>query len=494
MTVKAHEDKTYRGAFIASLTLPWGFAVNADEGGGGYHFVWARDEYQQVSSLLAAGDRAAAERAVTWLFTHQQQADGTFPQNSHVDGSPDQRNVQLDETAFPIILAWQLSRTDDATWAGVRKAANALVARGPTTPQERWEETGGYSNSTLPAMIAGLVAASDLARQRGDTDRARLWLGVADEWQRSMEKWLFTTNGPLGDGRYYVRIDDDGDPNDGSERDFGNAAGVHKENAVVDGGILEAVRLGVKAPNDPYVAGSLPEIDASLATDTPSGRVWHRYTFDGYGEKDDGSPWTFNTPGTEGRAWPLLSGERGEYEVANGRSGLSYLQTMANTANDGYMIPEQVWDEAQPAPAPYGYQPGKATGSASPLAWAMAQYVRLARAIAAGKPVETPAVVSDRYATGVTRAVPELAITSPANGSLATSRTITVTGTTTRHQGHRRQRRRRGHRHAERRDLQRPGHAPARPQPDHGRRRGRRRRHQHASRSRSCPSAPVWAA
>src|SRR3954447_17287692 len=430
MTVKAHEDKTYRGAFIASLTLPWGFAVNADEGGGGYHFVWARDEYQQVSSLLAAGDRDAADRAVTWLFSHQQQANGTFPQNSHVDGTPDQNNVQLDETAFPIILAWQLSRTDDATWAGVRKAANALVARGPTTPQERWEETGGYSNSTLPAMIAGLVAASDLARQRGDTDRARLWLGVADEWQRSMEKWLFTTNGPLGDGRYYVRIDDDGDPNDGSERDFGNAAGVHKDNAVVDGGILDAVRLGVKAPNDPYIAGSLPEIDASLAKDTPSGRVWRRYTFDGYGEKDDGSPWTFNTPGTEGRAWPLLSGERGEYELANGRSALSYLQTMANTANDGYMIPEQVWDEPQPAPAPYGYQPGKATGSASPLAWAMAQYVRLARAIAAGRPVETPAVVSDRYATGATRAVPDLAITSPANGSLAGSPTVTVTGTT----------------------------------------------------------------
>src|SRR4051794_35004701 len=430
MTVKAHEDKTYRGAFIASLTLPWGFAVSADEGGGGYHFVWARDEYQQVSSLLAAGDRAAAERAVTWLFTQQQQADGTFPQNSHVDGSPDQRNIQLDETAFPIILAWQLTRTDDATWAGVRKAATAIVARGPATPQERWEESGGYSNSTLPAMIAGLVAASDLARQRGDSDRARLWLGVADEWQRNLEKWLFTTNGPLGDGRYYVRIDDDGDPNDGSERDFGNAAGVHKENAVVDAGILDAVRLGVKAPGDPYIAESLPEIDASLATDTPSGRVWHRYTFDGYGEQPSGAPWAFGAPGTKGRAWPLLSGERGEYEVANGRSGLSSLQTMANTANDGYMIPEQVWDASEPAPAPYGYQPGKATGSASPLAWAMAQYVRLARAIAAGRPVETPSVVSNRYATGAVRGVPDLAITAPATGSLADSRAITVTGTT----------------------------------------------------------------
>ena len=430
MTIKAHEDKTYRGAFIASLTLPWGFAANADEGGGGYHFVWARDLYHQATAMLAAGDRAAADRAVTWLFTRQQLPDGTFPQNSKVSGEPDQSNLQLDEVAFPIVLAWQLGRTEDTIWNGVRKAADAIVARGPATPQERWEETGGYSNSTLPAMIAGLVAASDLARLRGDEARAALWLGVADAWQRNTENWMFTTSGPYGDGRYYVRIDDDGDPNDGSERDFGNAAGVHKENAVVDAGFLELVRLGVKAPADAHVAESLPETDASLATLTPSGRVWHRYTFDGYGERPDGSPWQFNTPGTSGRAWPLLGGERGEYEVANGRSGLPYLRTMANTANDGYMIPEQVWDKPEPAPPPYDYQPGKATGSASPLAWAMAQYVRLARAIDAGRPVETPAVVAQRYATGVQRGVPALEVTAPANGSVADGREVTVRGTT----------------------------------------------------------------
>jgi len=143
MTIKAHEDKTFPGAFIASLTLPWGFSVKADEGGGGYHFVWARDLYQQVTSMLAAGDRGAADRAVTWLFTRQQLADGTFPQNSKVDGTPDQRNLQLDEVGFPIVLAWMLGRTDNATWDGVRKAADAIVANGPATPQERWEETGG---------------------------------------------------------------------------------------------------------------------------------------------------------------------------------------------------------------------------------------------------------------------------------------------------------------------------------------------------------------
>src|SRR5215207_1136712 len=257
MTVKAHEDKTYRGAFIASLTLPWGFAVNADQGGGGYHFVWARDLYHQVTGLLAAGDAGAANRAVTWLFTHQQLPDGTFPQNSRVDGTPDQRNLQLDEVAFPIVLAWQLGRTDDTTFAGVRKAAQAIVARGPSTPQERWEETGGFSPSTIAAEIAGLATAADLARQRGDQRHAAIWNGVADAWQRSTEKWMFTTNGPVGDGRYYVRIDDDGDPNDGSERDFANGAGVHQENAVVDGGFLDLVRLGVKPPGDASVAGSL---------------------------------------------------------------------------------------------------------------------------------------------------------------------------------------------------------------------------------------------
>ena len=428
MTVKAHEDKTFRGAFIASLTLPWGFAVNADTGGGGYHFVWARDLYHQVTGLLAAGDRAAADRAVSWLFQRQQQPDGTFPQNSRVDGEPDQRNIQLDETAFPLVLAYQLRRTD--LWDGVRRAAEALVRLGPSTPQERWEETGGYSPSTTAAEIAGLVAAAKIAAWRGDRLRERLWLGVADEWQRNTEEWMFTTTGAYGDGRYYLRINADTDPNDDDARDWGNAAGVHPEKEVVDAGFLELVRLGVKAPGDRYVRASLAETDASLATDTPSGRVWHRYTFDGYGEKDTGEPWTFNTPGTEGRAWPLLSGERGEYVVANGGNGLPYLRTMANTANDGYMIPEQVWDEDQPAPAPYGYQPGKATGSASPLAWAMAQYVRLARAIEAGRPVETPAAVRARYAAGDLADPPSLELTAPADGSIAPSSEVVVRGTT----------------------------------------------------------------
>ena len=432
MTVRAHEDKTFPGAFIASLTLPWGQRVNADGaggGGGGYHFVWARDLYHQTTSLLAAGDTAAANRAVTWLFTRQQQPDGHFPQTSHVDGTPDQNNVQLDETAFPIILAWQVGRTGGAFYRNhIKKAADYLVAAGPRTPQERWETEDGYSPSTLASQIAGLTAAAAIARRNGDRAGWAIYQGTADSWQRQTEKWMYTTTGPVGDGRYYIRIEGDGDPNDGDTREYSDGAGVHPERNILDAGFLELVRLGVKAPDDRYIRGSLAETDASLAQDTPSGRMWHRYTHDGYGEKADGSPWD----GTGiGRLWPLLSGERGEYVLANRRNALSYLRTMHNSANDGYMIPEQAWD--QPEPTAFGHTFGKGTGSAAPLAWAMAQYVRLAQGIAAGRPVETPKVVAKRYVSGPRLEVPALTVTSPAELQVATGTTVRLTGTTTGH-------------------------------------------------------------
>ena len=430
MTVKAHEDKTYPGAFIASLTIPWGQAVNASGAGGagnGYHFVWARDAYEQVTGLLAAGDLRAAQDAVTWLFTRQQQADGHFPQNSAPDGTPDQTNVQLDETAYPIILAQQVGGITKAMYTDhIAKAADYLVARGPTTPQERWEETGGYSPSTIADMIAGLTAAADLATKAGDGAGAAVYQATADEWQRNVEKWTYTTNGNLSDGKYYIRISGSGNPNDGAIRNWANGAGAHPENAITDAGFLELTRLGVKAPADSYVAHSLLAVDQSLKVSTPSGDLFKRYTFDGYGETADGAPWT----GVGiGRPWPLLSGERGEYVLGNGGNALPYLRTMANTANAGYMIPEQAWDQADSTA--YNHVFGKGTGSAAPLSWAMSQYVRLAQGIGAGKVVETPSVVADRYARQAPPAAPQLSVTSPADLSTATSRTITVSGTTT---------------------------------------------------------------
>ena len=222
-----------------------------------------------------------------------------------------------------------------------------------------------------------------------------------------------------------MRITTNGKPDDGTTRNWANGAGVHPENAIVDAGFLELTRLGVKAPNDPYVAHSLTAVDQSIKVATPSGDTWKRYTFDGYGETADGAPWT----GVGiGRPWPLLSGERGEYVLANGGDALPYLQTMANTANSGYLIPEQIWDQADPTG--FNHVFGKGTGSAAPLAWATAQFVRLAQGIASGKPVETPSVVADRYATGQTPAEPDLEVTGPTDLSTAASRDIHVTGTT----------------------------------------------------------------
>ncbi|MEA3552678.1 glucan 1,4-alpha-glucosidase [Pseudarthrobacter sp. C1] len=425
MTVKAHEDKTFPGAFIASLTTPWGQVANAEQHREGYHAVWARDMYQSVTALLAAGDEEAARRGVEWLFKYQQLPDGHFPQTSKVDGTVGQNGIQLDETAFPILLASQIGRTDADFYAKeLKPAADYLVAAGPKTPQERWEETGGYSTSTLASQIAALAAAGDIAKGNGDAGSAAIYRATADEWQRNTEKWMFTTNGPVGDGNYYLRISGSGDPNDGAVRDWGNGAGIHPENAVLDAGFLEFVRLGVKPPADAHVADSLAETDASISQDTPGGRMWHRYTYDGYGEKADGSPWD----GTGiGRLWPLLTGERGEYALANGQDALPYLATMHSAANDGFMIPEQVWDQDEPTT--YRHELGRSTGSASPLSWAMAQYVRLAAGMENGSPVETPQNVARRYGSGAV-AEPALTVESPAQLSTSDSPSTTVAGIT----------------------------------------------------------------
>jgi glucoamylase len=133
-----------------------------------------------------------------------------------------------------------------------------------------------------------------------------------------------------------------------------------------------------------------------------AGDFWRRYSFDGYGERRDGKPWRLfddDTRRTLGRAWPIFAGERGEYELLAGRPAGTLLQDMAQTANGGGMLPEQVWDGRQPSGKP-GFKQGEGTFSATPLAWTHAQLVRLAWSAEAGTPVERPKVVADRYTSG----------------------------------------------------------------------------------------------
>src|SRR5258706_4070695 len=147
MVLRALEDKTWRGAIIASPSIPWGGGPNANEPTiSGYHAVWSRDLYEVATAFHAMGDTAAANRALDYLFNVQQKKDGSFPQNSWVDGRPIGGGLQLDQVAFPLVLAYQLGRTDRSTWRRhIKPAADFILRKGPATEQDRWEEKPGYS-------------------------------------------------------------------------------------------------------------------------------------------------------------------------------------------------------------------------------------------------------------------------------------------------------------------------------------------------------------
>ena len=400
MVLKAHEDKSFRGAMIASLSVPWGGGASANEPVvGGYHLVWSRDLYQVATAFYALGDKASADRALDYLFRVQQKPDGSFPQNSWLDGRPFWGSLQLDEVAYPLVLAQQLGRTDNETFVRhVRPAADFIVSRGPYTPQERWEEESGYSPSTIAAEIAGLVCAAEIARRNNDEASATVYLAAADDWTRNVEAWTATTTGVYGDKNYYLRVSENEDPNDGEPRELNNGAGTFDERAVVDAGFLELVRLGIKPAGDPLVARSLAVIDRTIRVETPNGASFYRYNHDGYGEMDDGRPWNWDGKYTgKGRLWALLAGERGQYELARGErdAAAKRLDAMLGFANEGGMIPEQVWDSPR-SPRP-DLRFGEGTGSATPLAWSMAQFIRLAANLQENRNLDTPEPVAARY-------------------------------------------------------------------------------------------------
>lgn len=401
MILRAHEDKTYRGANIASLSVPWGGGATANEPNvGGYHLVWSRDLYQVATALHALGDKAGADRALNYLFKVQQKSDGSFPQNSWLDGRPFWGSLQMDEVAYPLILAYTLGRTDNETWTKhVKPAADFIVRVGPHTPQERWEEKPGYSPSTIAAEIAGLVCAAEIARRNDAHAAAGIYLAAADEWARNVERWTATSTGMHGDKNYYIRIaHTDDDPNDGDLMNAGNGGADYDEREYVDAGFLELVRLGIKRADDPLILKSLAVVDKVLKVETPNGAAWYRYNHDGYGEMDDGRPWNFDGRYTgKGRLWALLAGERGQFELARGEQAAARMRLdhMLGFANDGLMLPEQIWDKRESPRAEFVL--GEGTGSATPLAWTMAGFIRLAANLSEGRNLETPDIVAARY-------------------------------------------------------------------------------------------------
>jgi glucoamylase len=408
--LRTHEANNFPGGTIASLAIPWGFA-KGDEDLGGYHLVWPRDLAEAAGGLLAAGALEDMHRVLCYLQATQEE-DGHWPQNMWLDGTPYWPGIQMDETAFPILLV-DLARRVHALSGGdierfrpmVMKAAAFIARNGPVTQQDRWEEDPGYSPFTLASEIAALLAAADIAELNNETEIAAFLRETADAWNSGIERWIYVQGTDLAkkvsvDG-YYVRIappetSDAASPANGFVAIKNRPAGQSTEPAshIVSPDALALVRFGLRAPDDPRIVDTLRVVDALLKVETPFGPAWHRYNDDGYGEHNDGSP--FSGTGT-GRLWPLLTGERAHYELAAGNreEAERLMKVMAAFANEGGMIPEQIWDSRDIPERELFF--GRPSGSAMPLVWAHAEYVKLIRSLRDGSVFDTPPQTVERY-------------------------------------------------------------------------------------------------
>ncbi len=467
--LKASEDKTFPGAVVASLASPWGQAVDGSSlvGGkpvffGSYREVFGRDLYEAFTGLMADGDTATARATTRFLFERQQQPTGEMPRNSLVNGrtAPDTGGDQLDETAYPILMAYLSGLGGDrALWSDhIKPAADFLVAHGPSFGVERWEEQSGYSPSTIAAQIAGLTAAGAVAQRHGDRADAQLYRATADDFQRHVKDWTVTTTGPDSASPYFVRLSKTGAPDDGASYGLGNGGPTLAQDSVIDGGFQELVRLGELPADDPVFTNSLKVLDRTIAVRTPTGTGYYRYgndaakgSADGYGDcsttssqtscDHPGQPWPTTDTGT-GHLWPVLSGERAESALATGdhATAASMLAFMTRSASGVGLVPEQVWEDAglpaspdgtDPATASIGFSDGHAAGSASPLTWAQAQELRLITDLGTGRTTDRPALTTARYVTHRPPAAVPVTITAPADGSTVEGTGTTVTGSTT---------------------------------------------------------------
>jgi len=443
--LKASEDKTFAGATAASLASPWGQAVPAGQTAsdglapyfGSYREVFPRDAYETFTGFLVDGDLATARQMVRYWFADMQLPTGAFPRNGLLNGAaaPDTGGLQLDETADPILAAWQAGLSGDSSLytRHIRPAADFLVANGPAAGVERWEEQTGYSPSTMADEVAGLVAAAAIARAQGDPASARLFLATADDFRRLILKTTVSDNGPLSSSPYFIRLSKGGDPDAAVTYTLGNGdPASYDQRSVADQGFLELTRLGELPASDPLIASSLAVTGATIGAATPSGTGVLRYNGDGYGDCEkavfsdcsaDGQPWATSNQGT-GHPWPVLSGENAEYQVlaGSGAAAAADLSFMLQSASGVGLVPEQVWNYPDVPASPYGSDPatasigftdGQPDGSAAPLTWAQAQLLRLVADMQADRLVEQPSIVPARYLPGGGPATAPLSVTAP---------------------------------------------------------------------------------
>jgi glucoamylase len=290
-------------------------------------------------------------------------------------------------------------------WPMVRLAAGFLVRNGPATDQDRWEEDAGLSPFTVAAEVTALLVAADLADQVGEYSVGRYLRETADAWNDGLDSRIYVRGTPLarstGVDGYYVRIA----PLEGADAASPAGGFVPIKNRpwpqanvpaseMVSPDALALVRFGLRAADDPRILNTLRVIDALLEVDLPAGPVWRRYNGDGYGEHADGH--AFDGVGV-GRPWPLLTGERAHYEIAAGHleEAGRLLRTFEACASAGGLLPEQVWD-AHDIPARELFL-GQPSGSAMPLVWAHAEYIKLVRSLCDGRVFDMPGPTRQRY-------------------------------------------------------------------------------------------------
>lgn len=408
--LKVHQSKNPRGGIVAGLAVPWGEA-RSDDDSIGYHIVWTRDMVEVASGLLAVGYDLDIHSIISFL-QFSQCSDGHWPQNMWLNGDPYWQGIQMDETALPILLInyahklKSIKNTDIIDyWAMIKKAAGYILRNGPVTQQDRWEEDPGYTPFTLSAEIAALLAAADFAELNNEFSLAKYMRQTADNWYEAIDRWMYVEHSDWSKqyklNGYYERIV----PVDNSQIVNRNNQTVHIKNVppeqayeavthLISPDCLALVRFGLRRADDSRITDSVCLIDSFLKLETDYGQSWHRYNGDGYGEQADGS--AFNGTGV-GRAWPLLTGERGLYELAkhNTNGAKQLLSDMEAFANQSNLLPEQIWDSQDIDK--YELKYGRPSGSAMPLAWAHAEYLKLEVSIMNGSVCDTPEQTINRY-------------------------------------------------------------------------------------------------